>query len=699
MASENDIICLDSNEESEDEKIDTVLTDDNWHPKIEQVYTEVTANMEFPVDGTERNDPGETATSFLDDTGETATNFLDDPGETDTGESATSFLDDAGETATSFLDDPGETATNFLGISKGKSIKASLAPSSSLLPILPKSFHVKDNLASNTNIDTISISSMGDSENDFASNGEKTTFSNGSASSLFPFPRPNSFGQSPLGLNSFGQHPLARKVDEKGQGTNQSESVQDLRTVFASQTVKDELTFDYFSSEAPVNTSMQSDSHYDNEETNFHVKNINGTKNPLDENNIIKNKKFKKQIVKPLPNKTTTSTKDLKIKKLEEALEKCATEIKKLDETEVDLDDDEEQSAYVISSRYKERYLQIRQKIADIKRIPNELGRKSDKPFRFSESKYSIVNRKIEEFINSSKAFPNFKDICKVIKDVNIEGNLFMKSQLHAEAEKIFRKVGKKLKSRRLSDYDEALSSYLPQCSGSAADDPADKDSQLERKLQNNLEEGQKLINEYWGDVQEKREVEKHDLPASDHDESDSLDGYESDSVDNNSDEEEEGIGSENEADDTHFGNGSDSEKSEKEGKWMVIDKAEDKCLSSFENDATIDELLESDEEDNVIEVDDSKKSVSSRPEAMANYETTIKFGSNVKDSISWEEKDNCEAKTRMEVLPNAIDVMRTAEDSNASGMLDKINMEEHVEKGKNIFRENLSNEVIIIDD
>lgn len=359
-----------------------------------------------------------------------------------------------------------------------------------------------------------------------------------------------------------------------------------------------------------------------------------------------------------------------------------------------DLDGDEEQSAYVISSRYKERYLQIRKKIADIKKIPNELGPKSDKPFHFSESKYSIVNKKIEEFINRSKAFPNFRDICKVIKDANIEGNLFTKSQLHAEAEKIFRKVGNKLKSRRLSDYDDALSSYLPQCSGSAADDPADKDSQLERKLENNLKEGERLFNEFLGDVQEKQEVEKDDLPASDQDESDSLDGYESDSMGNNSDEEDEEI----EADDS-FGNGSDSEKSKKESKWMDVDMAEDKCSSSFENDATIDELLESDEEENLIEVDDSKKSVSSRPESLANYETTIKFECNVKDSISCEEKDNSEAKTRMKVLPNASDVMRTDEDSNASGMFDKINMEEHVEKGKSIFRENLPNEVIVIDD
>merc|ERR550519_659105 len=333
-----------------------------------------------------------------------------------------SFLDDPGETATSFLDDPEETDTSFLddpGISKGKSIKSSLTPSSRLLPILPKSFRVKD--LSNTNIDTISTSSMGDSENDFASDGEKTTFSNESTSSLFPFPRPNSFGQSPLGLPGICLQSDARKVDGKGQGTNQSQSVQDLRTVFASQTVKDEVTFDCFSSEAPGNTSMQSDSRHDNEETNLQLKNIKGTKNPLKDDNIIKNKKFKKpsgvfkEILNPLPNKIVTSTKDLKIKKLEEALEKCATEIKKLDETEVDLDGDEEQSAYVISSRYKERYLQIRQKIADIKRIPNELGRKSDKRFHFSESKYSIVNRKIEEFINRSKAFPNFKDIYKVI--------------------------------------------------------------------------------------------------------------------------------------------------------------------------------------------------------------------------------------------------------------------------------------------
>ena len=61
------------------------------------------------------------------------------------------------------------------------------------------------------------------------------------------------------------------------------------------------------------------------------------------------------------------------IKKLEKALERCGKEIKKLEEAEVDWDDEE--SNYVQCAKYKRRYMQLHKKIAQCRQMSSSLDR------------------------------------------------------------------------------------------------------------------------------------------------------------------------------------------------------------------------------------------------------------------------------------------------------------------------------------
>lgn len=231
-------------------------------------------------------------------------------------------------------------------------------------------------------------------------------------------------------------------------------------------------------------------------------------------------------IAKPVPKEKEVSKKH--IRKLEKCLLECGKQIKKLDEAEVNWDD-EDDSTYVLTSKYKEKYMKIYQKLAQINKTSRDIGRKTDTKFHFSHSKYPSVNKKIEKFINSTKIFPDFKDIRSLIDDVNEKNKLSMnKNQLDAEAEKIFKKLGSKLKSRRMADEDDVMNSYISHNNGIFSD-PADKDSQLEVKLESQFRQGKKNFEKVFEDFSDKQISQKLEPEAvsSDNDESDPKDDHE----------------------------------------------------------------------------------------------------------------------------------------------------------------------------
>ena len=85
--------------------------------------------------------------------------------------------------------------------------------------------------------------------------------------------------------------------------------------------------------------------------------------------------------IEPLSQDKTKDTKKKRasgkhIKKLEAALKKCSKEIRRLEEAEVDWDNEEEEEGnYVLCAKYKRRYMQLHRKIAEYKQMSSSLGR------------------------------------------------------------------------------------------------------------------------------------------------------------------------------------------------------------------------------------------------------------------------------------------------------------------------------------
>ena len=104
--------------------------------------------------------------------------------------------------------------------------------------------------------------------------------------------------------------------------------------------------------------------------------------------------------------------------------------------------------------------MDIYRKLAEYDSKSFNLDRQADKDFKFEESKFPEINTKITKFVNRSKEFPDFIDIKELVKDHGSRIN-WSEKQIHAEAEKIFQAVGKKLIRRRRFDEYENSCSYI----------------------------------------------------------------------------------------------------------------------------------------------------------------------------------------------------------------------------------------------
>ena len=156
-----------------------------------------------------------------------------------------------------------------------------------------------------------------------------------------------------------------------------------------------------------------------------------------------------------------------------------------------------------MADRWKKKFMSIYNKLAQYRGESKDLERSSDKKFKFLESKYPEVNKKIEKFVNKTKSFPDFWDIKKQIEKVNFDRSLNLTDmQMHNEAEKIFIAVGKKLKKRRNIDDGTVMYSYLkPDDSG----DPAAEDRELDNKLVELGKVAEQKINKVFEEYVEKQ--------------------------------------------------------------------------------------------------------------------------------------------------------------------------------------------------
>lgn len=123
-----------------------------------------------------------------------------------------------------------------------------------------------------------------------------------------------------------------------------------------------------------------------------------------------------------ISNEDVTSTgnvrRDYQIRRLNHALYVLKKKIAKLDEADVDLDDDDN-STYLLVERYKKRACEIYEKICDITGESKHAHRLVRKPITFSGTCYPEFNRTIQTFVNRTKSFPDMFDVLRCLEHCN----------------------------------------------------------------------------------------------------------------------------------------------------------------------------------------------------------------------------------------------------------------------------------------
>lgn len=114
--------------------------------------------------------------------------------------------------------------------------------------------------------------------------------------------------------------------------------------------------------------------------------------------------------------------KDPKIRKLERQMLMYKRDISRLEKMEVRLDN--EDSVYLKIDVLMRKCLKNHQEVCKLTNLDPSLGWKRDKHFHTESSRIPLVNERIMDLINVKKETPDFIDIFKIFKDVNLERNL-----------------------------------------------------------------------------------------------------------------------------------------------------------------------------------------------------------------------------------------------------------------------------------
>lgn len=115
---------------------------------------------------------------------------------------------------------------------------------------------------------------------------------------------------------------------------------------------------------------------------------------------------------------TGDAKKDFQIKRLNQALYVLKKKIAKLDEADVDLDD-EDNSTFLLVERYKKRACEIYEKICDITGESKNAYRQMRKPIVFQGTNYPLFNKTITSFVNRTHVFPDLFDVLRCLEHCN----------------------------------------------------------------------------------------------------------------------------------------------------------------------------------------------------------------------------------------------------------------------------------------
>ncbi|XP_068629064.1 myb-like protein X [Battus philenor] len=174
------------------------------------------------------------------------------------------------------------------------------------------------------------------------------------------------------------------------------------------------------------------------------------------------------------------------IRKLEKTMKKLNRAIKILQEQEVDFDD-EGDSVYLLTERYKERFTRVHAKFCQLSntKMPSnpriQIQPRPGKPPGPARKLEKLINKKVP--FSTLPPFPDFHDVLKCVREANEEDRLgWDEDDIKEEAQNLFISCGKKLQRRR-QEYEWRLG-YASEIAHSV--DPAENNESLQKKLNEN---------------------------------------------------------------------------------------------------------------------------------------------------------------------------------------------------------------------
>lgn len=206
------------------------------------------------------------------------------------------------------------------------------------------------------------------------------------------------------------------------------------------------------------------------------------------------------------------------IQKLSNTLRKLQKMIRKLDEKEVDWDE-ENNTSYLVGERLKKKATEVYEKLCDLTGESRNAERIVKKPIKFQGTKFPEFNRKLEKFVNDTKAFPDMFDVLRILDHCNQNYNYRLKKELRQSigkyfivtvkrfyiknrnftffsvslAQNAFTKIGNLLQERRKRDFYEMVQYHT---SMNSERDPAGEDPMLRMKLEENQKHSNKRLDE-----------------------------------------------------------------------------------------------------------------------------------------------------------------------------------------------------------
>ncbi|KAJ0181050.1 hypothetical protein K1T71_003135 [Dendrolimus kikuchii] len=179
------------------------------------------------------------------------------------------------------------------------------------------------------------------------------------------------------------------------------------------------------------------------------------------------------------------SKRQRQIRKLEKTLKKLHRAIQLLEEQEVDFDD-EDDSVYLLTERYKERMVRVHAKFCQLTntKMPSEprvqIDSRPSQPDGPAKRLEKWINQKVP--IGTPLPFPDFHDVLRCVREANEEDKLgWNEVDIMEEARDLFTRCGKKLQRRRQENEWRLAASRI-----TLDEDPAETSPDLKKKLELN---------------------------------------------------------------------------------------------------------------------------------------------------------------------------------------------------------------------